>query len=171
MIREQDVILLGTCTRTHGKQGEVQVVAERDFLDEANAPSFVIFSLDNILTPFHLLDWREKGADAYILSLEGMDSEEKARRLCERKVYLLRKDLTDDPEQELLTWGDLIGYEVLSAQGTRLGVIKDVDETTINTLFMLDNGAIVPAHEDLVTEIDSSEQRLYMDLPEGLEIL
>lgn len=168
MILLEDVIELGTCTRTHGKRGEVQVVSENDLLSEANHPTFILFSLDNILTPFRLLDWREKGANAYILSLDGIDSEEKAKRLCERKVYLLRKDLTDNPEEELLTWADLVGYELFNTGGSRLGVIRDVDESTINTLFLLDNGTILPAHEDLITEVDSAAKRLYVDLPEGL---
>ena len=168
MITPQQVILLGTCTRTHGKRGEVQVVADRDLLSPETNVQFVLFELDNILTPFRLVDWREKGADAYLFSLAGVDTEERALRLCGKRVFLLRSDLTDDPEDELLTWDDLIGYEVTDASLGRLGVVTEVDDSTINTLLLLDNGTIIPAHEDLIEEIDSEKKKLLVNLPDGL---
>jgi len=43
-----------------------------------------------------------------------------------------------------------------------------VDDSTINTLFLLDSEAVIPAHEDFITEIDSDQRKLYVSLPAGL---
>jgi len=168
MITDREVILLGTCARAHGKQGELQVHSDRDLLPDAGEVSFVVIRMDNILTPFRLLSWREKGADAYVLSLEGIDTEEKAQHLCGRQIYLLRRDLTDDPGEELLTWEDLVGYELQDRSQGRLGTIQDVDDSTLNTLFLLDSGAMLPAHEDFIVGIDQRQRILHVDMPAGL---
>ena len=168
MIQEYEVILLGTCTRTHGRRGELHIISDNDLLSIADDPDFLLFRLNHILTPFRLTEWREKGANAYIASLDGIDSEEKAGRLCGSQVYLLRRDLTDNPDEPLLTWQDLIGYEVIDNEMGSLGQIKSVDDSTLNTLFLLDNGVILPAHEDFITSIDSTSRQLHVSLPDGL---
>ncbi|MBR3647738.1 MAG: 16S rRNA processing protein RimM [Paludibacteraceae bacterium] len=177
MITEQDIVFLGTCARTHGNRGEVQVTATRALLEEAedkraenasDKPLFVLFELDRIFTPFRLTDWRSKGADSYLLRLAGVDTEAYAQRLCGNRVFLLREDLTDDPDDPLLTWDDLIGYEVVDIAAGKIGVVKQVDDSTLNTLLMLEDGTILPAHEDLIEEIDTEGKRLVVNLPEGI---
>ena len=168
MIQENEVILLGTCTRTHGRRGELQIISDNDLLSVAEDPDFLLFRLDQILTPFRLTDWREKGANAYIVSLEGIDSEERAECLCGNQVYLLRRDLTDNPDEPVLLWQDLIGYEVIDGELGSLGQIKNVDDSTLNTLFLLDNDVVIPAHEDFITSIDSDTRQIHVSLPDGL---
>lgn len=168
MIQENEVILLGTCTRTHGRRGELHIISDNDLLSQADDPQFVLFRLNEILTPFRLTEWREKGANAYIVSLDGITTEEQAQRLCGNSVYLLRRDLTDDPDEPLITWQDLIGYEVIDNEMGSLGKIKNVDDSTLNTLFLLDNDVVIPAHEDFITEINSEARQLHVSLPAGL---
>ena len=168
MIQENEVILLGTCTRTHGRRGELHIISDNDLLSQADDPQFMLFRLNEILTPFRLTEWREKGANAYIVSLDGITTEEQAQRLCGNSVYLLRRDLTDDPDEPLITWQDLIGYEVIDNEMGSLGQIKNVDDSTLNTLFLLDNDVVIPAHEDFITEINSEARQLHVSLPAGL---
>ena len=179
MIQESEVILLGTCTRVHGRRGEVQVVpansspilgevARSDGGVSTIDPEFLLFRLNNILTPVRLTDWREKGANAYILALDGIDSEERATRLGGSQVYLLRRDLTDNPDEPVLLWQDLIGYLFIDDQLGTIGQIKSVDDSTLNTLFLLDNDIVIPAHEDFITSIDTTSRQLHVSLPSGL---
>ena len=52
-----------------------------------------------------------------------------------------------------------------------LGEITDVDDTTINTLFVVDyNGEelLVPAGEEMIKEIDHEQRIIRFNLPEGL---
>ena len=168
MIQENEVIVLGTCTRTHGRRGELHIVSDNDLLSVADDPQFLLFRLDQILTPFRLTEWREKGANAYIVSLDGITTEEQAARLCGNPVYLLRRDLTDNPDEPVLLWQDLIGYEVIDDEMGSIGQIKNVDDSTLNTLFLLDNNAVIPAHEDFITSIDSDAHQLHVSLPSGL---
>lgn len=166
MILEEDVIRIGYLSRTHGKQGSVQCQTENDFLSDAD-PAFVILRIDNIFVPFRLYDWREKNNEAYILTLGGVDTEEKGARLVGTEVWMLRSDITED-EETILTMQDLIGFIVIDTNRGPIGTVQDVDESTLNTLFLLDNGSVLPAHDDFVEDINYSTRQIFMTLPEGL---
>ena len=43
MIADSDVILLGTCTRTHGRRGELHIISDNDLLSVAEDAEFLLF--------------------------------------------------------------------------------------------------------------------------------
>ena len=65
-----------------------------------------------------------------------------------------------------------MGYTVLdeSAEGewTTIGVIEAVDESTINTLATLEDGRMMPLHEDFILDIDEEQRVLRVHLPFAL---
>ena len=77
MITSSETIAIGTITRTHGRQGELQCLMSNTCWEDAD-PEFLILRIDNILVPFRVTDWRGKGADSIIFQLAGIDNEEKA---------------------------------------------------------------------------------------------
>ncbi|MDY5651302.1 MAG: ribosome maturation factor RimM [Paludibacteraceae bacterium] len=166
MIQANELIRIGTMRRPHGKSGELQCQMDNDYWDEAEA-DFLILLLDGIFVPFRVEDWRGKGADSLIFRLKGVDTEAKALRLMNAEAYLLRRDLNEEAE-EMMTWQDLVGFEVLNSEETVQGRVAAVDESTINTLLELEDGRLLPVHEDLIIEIDEPQKRIILDLPEGL---
>ena len=165
MIQANELIRIGTMRRPHGKCGELQCQMDNAYWDEADA-DFLILLLDGIFVPFRVEEWRGKGADSLIFRLKGVDTEAKALRLVNAEAYMLRRDL--DEEEEMMTWQDLKGYEVLNEAHEMQGRVADVDESTINTLLELEDGRLLPVHEDLIIEIDEPQKRIILDLPEGL---
>ena len=166
MIEQSELIRIGTMRRPHGKCGELQCQMDNAYWDEADA-DFLVLLLDGIFVPFRVEDWRGKGADSLIFRLKGVDSEVKALRLVNAETYMLRRDLTEEAE-EMMTWQDLKGYEVLNGEHVVLGRVAAVDESTINTLLELEDGRLLPVHEDLIIEMDEPQKRIILDLPEGL---
>jgi 16S rRNA processing protein RimM len=52
-----------------------------------------------------------------------------------------------------------------------LGEITDIDDSTINTLFVIDNDGeeiLVPAQEEFILGIDQKNREIIFSLPEGL---
>ena len=166
MIQANELIRIGTMRRPHGKSGELQCQMDNAYWDEADA-DFLILLLDGIFVPFRVEDWRGKGAESLIFRLKGVDTEAKALRLMNAEAYMLRRDLNEEAE-EMMTWQDLTGYEVLNEAHEVQGRAAAVDETTINTLLELEDGRLLPVHEDLIIEIDEPQKRIILDLPEGL---
>ena len=130
----------------------------------------LILNLQNILVPFRVMDWRGKGAECLIFQLAGIDSEEKALPLIGADAYMLRKDVTlsEGQEEQLLTWQDLEGYQVLSQEGTDMGKIVAVDESTANILATTDQERLVPLHEDLIMQLDTDKQLIQIQIPYNL---
>ena len=155
MITNEQVISIGRLTRTHGKRGELQCLMNNEYWDNAEA-NFLILKLDNILVPFRVLDWRGKGSDHLIFQLDNITDEQEAQRLIGAEAFMLISDMNQ--EDELLpTWQSLIGYRVVDTDQGDLGIVEEVDETTINTLITLNDGRLIPIHEDFIIDINQNQ--------------
>ena len=163
MITDQQVISIGRITRTHGKRGEIQCLTSNEYWENADA-TFLILSIDNILVPFRVLDWRGKGSDSLIFQLDHITDEQTAQQLIGCQAYMLATDLSEDDEL-LPTWQSITGYRVLDTDQGELGTIIHVDETTINTLITLDNDQLIPLHEDFIINLEPDKQILTICLP------
>ena len=163
MITNEQVISIGRITRTHGKRGEVQCLTSNEYWENADA-TFLILSIDNILVPFRVLDWRGKGSDSLIFQIDRITDEQMAQQLVGCQAYMLISDLNQEDEF-MPTWQSLIGYSVLDTDQGELGTIIHIDETTINTLVTLDNDQLIPLHEDFIINIEPDKKLLTICLP------
>lgn len=163
MITTDQVISIGRITRTHGKRGEIQCLTSNEYWDNADA-TFLIVNINNILVPFRVLDWRGKGSDSLIFQLDRITDEQTALPLIGCQAYMLASDLSEEDEI-LPTWQSLMGYEVIDTDQGTLGKVAEIDETTINTLITLDNGQLIPIHEDFILDIKADEKQLVICLP------
>lgn len=163
MITKEQVISIGRITRTHGKRGEIQCLTTNEYWENTDA-TFLVLSIDNILVPFRVLDWRGKGSDSLIFQLDRITDEQSAQPLIGCQAYMLTTDLSE--EDELMpTWQSLTGYRVLDTDQGELGTIIHVDETTINTLVTLDNDLLIPLHEDFIIDINQENKIITICLP------
>ena len=146
-----NLVPIGYIRKLHGTTGDVQCQVDNDLFFEAD-PDFVFLELDAINVPFRVLDWRSKGNDV-LLQLKGVNTEQTANRLVGAQTFIEYEAEEDAPS---LTWQDLTGLRVIDEDQGELGRIERVDETTANTLLFLDNGRILPIHEDFIIAIDDT---------------
>lgn len=93
---------------------------------------------------------------------------ERISELIGEEGFVLRSEMQDE-EDGMLTWQDLVGYTIMdegeNGEEEQVGVIAYVDESTINTLATLEDGRMIPLHEDFITEIDEEAHVLHVRLP------
>ena len=166
MIREDELIHIGRLVRTHGTGGDLQC-RMLNTLWEDNEAEFIILRLEEIFVPFRVTDWRTKGAEDVLLTLKDVDSEQQAARFVGAEAYMLRSDLPDDTQQAA-DLSSLTGYTLIDSTHGKIGTITAIDTSTLNTLVQLDNGALLPLHEDFITAMDSVGKSLTVQLPDGL---
>lgn len=110
-------------------------------------PPFVFVQRDGLFVPFRSED---------IAQLRG------------EEAFVLRSDVQEE-DDGMMTWQDLVGYtiqdEKKDGEWLEVGVIAHVDESTINTLATLEDGRMVPLHEDFIIEIDEDARVLYVRFP------
>lgn len=105
-------------------------------------PNFVFVRRDGLFVPFR---------------------SENISELIGEEGFLLRTDMQEEGDGTL-TWQDLVGYTVEDEDQT-IGVIAHIDESTINTLATLEDGRMIPLHEDFITDIDEEAHILHLQLP------
>lgn len=166
MITEQELLHIGRIVRTHGTGGELQCRMTNTCWEDNDA-TFTILNVDGIYVPFRVTDWRTKGSEDVLLLMQGVSSEQQAARFVGCEAYMLRTDL---PEQAAAhaDLDTLTGYLLCDAKRGEVGTITAIDTSTLNTLIQLDNGALLPLHEDLIEQIDINNKRILARLPEGL---
>ena len=93
---------------------------------------------------------------------------ERISELIGEEGFVLRSEMQGE-EDGMLTWQDLVGYTIMdegeNGEEEQVGVIAYVDESTINTLATLEDGRMIPLHEDFMTEIDEVARVLHVRLP------
>lgn len=175
MIEQKNITAIGKFQKTHALKGELNAILDIDaaFLSEGNA---VIVELDGIFVPFFASSIRPKGNTSYLVKLDGIDSEEEARRFVNKIIYALKSELApflEVEEEDIADEDELIGYEIIDHDTNNvIGEIEAIDSSTSNLLFIVASPSgdtiYIPAAEEFVVEIDDEGKKIYMRLPEGL---
>ncbi len=167
MIRPDEAYRIGRLGKPHGVKGELSFQFDDDIFDRADA-DYLIIEVDGILVPFFIEEYRFRSDTTAILKLEDVDTQERARELTNCDVYFPRA-LTPHNEEEELRWSFFVGFDLIdAATGRPVGRIAHVDDQTANILFELEGGALIPAAEDLITDVDHDRKTITIALPEGL---
>lgn len=170
MIKPEEVICIGKFTRTHGVKGEIAMSFTNDVFDRTDCP-YLVCSMDGILVPFFIEEYRFKSDTVALIKFERIDTIEQARQLTNKEALFPIKYIPEDEEQEY-TWLSFIGYEVEDTTYGYVGKVVDVDDSTINVLFIVERedgkDVFIPAQEALIEDIDHDKRCILFNLPEGL---
>lgn len=175
MITEQQLIEIGQITKLHGLKGEMQAtVTDTVFDDVAHCP-YLVLEMDGIYVPFFLKGYRFKSSQSLLLSFDDVESQEKAEPFCGKTLYFDRRCFTPEEEADYEAEAEeelgYIGYTLIDKTLGELGEIIDIDNQTMNVLFIVEHDGeelMIPAADELVLEIDDDAQTILMDLPAGL---
>ena len=166
MIKKEEVYKIGRIGKAHGVKGEVSFNFDDDVFDRVEA-EYLILEVDGILVPFFMEEYRFRSDSTALVKFEDIDTQERARELTNCDVYFPR-DLADD-EEEVLTYSFLVGFDIIDVNtGKKVGTIASIDESTLNILFELEDGTLIPASEELITDIDKNNKTITIALPEGI---
>ena len=166
MIKEEEVYQIGRLGKTHGVKGEISFLFDDDVFDRTDA-DYLILRIDGILVPFFIEEYRFKSDANAIMKFEGLDTQERARELTGCDVYFPRSLAEGDDTD--ISWSILVGYDIIEAlSGKAIGRITSIDDSTLNILFCLDDGRLIPASDDLITAINQQARTITMHIPEGL---
>jgi 16S rRNA processing protein RimM len=166
MIKKEDVYKIGRIGKAHGVKGEVSFNFDDDIFDRVDA-EYLILEVDGILVPFFMEEYRFRSDNTALVKFEDIDKQDRARELTNCDVYFPR-DLADNDEEEL-TYTFLVGFDIIDDQsGKNVGTIASIDDNTMNILFELEDGTLIPASEELITDIDKDNKTITIALPEGI---
>ena len=166
MIKKEEVYKIGKLGKVHGIKGEISFLFDDDVFDRMDA-DYLILDIDSILVPFFIEEYRFKTDSNALMKFDGIDTMERARELTGCDVYFPRE--MSETDEEHLSWAQIVGYSLIDANtGKEAGKIAAIDDSTINILFELEDGKLIPASEELITDIDQKNRIISINIPEGL---
>ena len=169
MIQKEEVVRIGYFAKPHGIKGELSLITDYDLFEDENDP-YLICEMDGILVPFYVAAYRSKNKTVILVKLDQIDDEKSAKRFVNQEVFYPANRFRATTTEEL-SWRRFAGYVLEDKTQGELGVITDVDETTINTLFKVDyrgKELLTPIADELVVSIDDTQQKIILSLPEGI---
>ncbi|MBO4482962.1 MAG: 16S rRNA processing protein RimM [Prevotella sp.] len=167
MIKEQDIYKIGVIGKAHGVKGELSIQIDDDIFDRVDA-EYLVLKLDGIFVPFFMEEYRFKSDSVVLVKFEGVDTQERARELTGVEVYFPR-ELAEQDENAELSYSALVGYTLIDDNSRKaVGTIAYVDEQTINIMFELEDGRLIPASEELIVDVDQKARTITLDIPEGI---
>ncbi len=171
MITRDELIKIGTFNKPHALKGEISFTFTDDVFDTSECP-YIVCEIDGIFVPFFIEEYRFRGEDSALMKLEDVDSDEEARMFTGVDVYFPKSWLADD-EECLSAPGDyFLDFTLTDCEYGIIGKIIDIDDTTVNTLFVVEGKSgeelLIPANDDFVISIDEENKIIEMNIPEGL---
>ncbi len=161
---------IGTIQRTHGVNGEFQVIWNHDFyLEEQNLES-VFIEFEGIPIPFFISSIRTKSEDKALIKFEDVDDVNVANEFVGMKLLLPSDEIEVDDDELLMS--DLVGYTLISNHNQLIGKIIDYQEFQTNSVFTVihQSGSelMIPAAEELIIEVEPEGKTIVMEIPDGL---
>lgn len=170
MIRYDDVYQIGHISRTHALRGEVLMHITDDIFDRLDS-DYVIVEVEGILVPFFIKEYRFRSDTSVLMKFDDIDSADQAQRLVGCRVFFEKAKAAESDDEEM-SLHYFVGFTVQETDGSTIGTVSSIDDQTENWLFVVGrpdgSEVLIPAHEELITDIDHEAKTLTMSLPEGL---
>ena len=169
-MQKKDCFLVGTVFKLHGYKGDVNIYNDDDTPFDFSALKFFLIELDSKLIPFFIDRARPTKPNVVLVKFEDINSEEDARKILKRKVYL-PKDWIPKTDENEITKKKLIGYSVIDIKLGDLGKITYINSQTAQQLIYVSKDGkefCFPMHEQFVKIIDPREGIMEVEIPEEL---
>lgn len=166
MTMAEDLYKIGKIGKPHGVKGEVSFHFSDDVFDRTEA-EYLMLCIDGLMVPFFMEEYRFRSDETALVKFCDIDTQERASELTGCEVFFPR-DVADDDDDNL-SWAEIIGYSLIdSATSKNVGKIASVDDSTINILFELEDGTLIPASIELITNVDKKHKEIEIELPDGI---
>jgi 16S rRNA processing protein RimM len=174
--RDPAFLAVGHLSKAHGIKGELSVWPLTDHPEGTFAPGVVLLladvegtTPDPDLPPLRVVAARTH-RQGYLVAFGGVDTRNEAEALVGR--YLLReRDALEPREAGEVFYHELLGSEVVTADGRVLGKVVEVYELKPSDLLEVrgrDGQYMIPFRKEVVVDMDIEAGRLVVDPPEGL---
>jgi 16S rRNA processing protein RimM len=167
---EKNLFPIGRVVKPHGVKGKVKV--EYYGVDLPALPLYrEIFIEDERGRPeaYEVLEAIPQ-PPRLILQLKGIEKIEEAESLTGREIFVKREALLELGEGEYY-WVDILGVEVETREGKRIGKVKEIFPTGANDVYVVEGKRgeiLLPATEEVIQSIDIEKRVMKVVRKEGL---
>jgi len=166
----KNLITIGKIIKPSGLKGRVKVLSYLTSPRILEEQSRVLIGTDeNDPVAYVIKEVSIKGKFC-LLSLRGIDGVEESECLKGKFMYLPR-EVFDAPGEDEYFWDDIIGLEVVTEEGEKLGVVTSIIPTGSNDVYVCEGPGgevLLPAVEDFIKKIDVNKGIMIAERPEEI---
>jgi len=167
-----ELVRIGRLGRAHGVHGELTLEGSALSALELHAIKRFTWRGGGGATLALTLETARPAHDRVLVRFAGYADRDRARELAAGELLAERERLPD-PGPGLAYTFQLIGLEVRTVAGRRLGTLEEVISTGANPVYVVrgEREWLVPAAPGVVQQVDLAARTLTVELPAGLEDL
>ncbi len=169
-MQKDECFYLGKIVGKFSFKGEVIVKLDTDYPEMYQEMESVFVDFNGNLVPFFIEGIRSYKKNGLRIKFEDIDTEADADDLVKAQLYL-PLDLLPELEEGQFYYHDIIGFNVIDKEKGGIGILKEVRETGVQDLFVIDfegNEILIPINDEFIEKIDYSAKELCVVTPEGL---
>lgn len=170
MLHEDWSWTIGEIVAPFSRFGEVKVRMETDFPDRFARLLQVCLRRPSGEARLYRVEGVRLHKGQALLKLEGVESISDAETLRNSLVQVRRQEAVALPENEFYIH-DLLGCEVVTAEGRTLGTLTSVLRGGANDIYVVGSGKseiLLPAIKDVVRKVDMAARRILVTPTPGL---
>lgn len=166
---KQEYFELGALAKPHGIKGAFHAFLDVDDPYEYEDLTSVFVQEGNELVPYFIDDIQIK-SNLNLITLEGIDSLDKAKELVGKKLFLPMSFLPKLKDNQFY-YHEVIGYQVEDEHLGLLGTVKEVVSLGAQDVVIMnykEREVLIPLTDEIIPKLNKKEKILYSILPEGL---
>ena len=176
MIKNNDWLVIGVITSSHGVAGKLNIKSLSDFKERFTKPGIRWIQKQNEEPiPFKLISGYQKpGKESFIISLEGINNRNDADNLKKYKLLVKSNDIPKLKDHEFHL-NQLINLDVklrseddVEVVGKVIDLITEKNNLIVIRLYKNNKNVLIPFVKEIVTTIDKKNNYLIIDPPKGL---
>ncbi len=163
-----ELIQIGVILKAHGVRGVMKAAVEPFYIGVVpELEAIFIKTAQNEILPFFIETAEVISGETVLLKLEDISGREQVAPLIQSGIMVREEDL-DGVAVEEDSW---IGFLIIDTTLGEIGKIQDILEMPQQDLAKVLHDTkelLIPLHEDLIDKVDEKNQKIFMNLPEGL---
>ncbi|MTV81120.1 ribosome maturation factor RimM [Secundilactobacillus folii] len=169
---------VGTIVNTHGIAGELRVVTITDFPEQRfkKGSQLAVFKDDKAPTPFDTItiNSARQHKGFMLITLRGYDNINDVLKYKGTVLKVAEENLSDDDlEDGQYYYHQIIGLDVITEDGRKLGTIKEIMAPGANDVWVVarpdKEDLLLPVIDQVVKKVDLDAGQVTVELMEGLE--
>jgi len=164
----EDCFELGHIDKPNGLHGLMNATIESDIPEYYNNLDSVFILQNNSLVPHFIEELRIESKGKTRIKLEEVDTIEQAETYRSAKLFL-PLDMLPPLEEGAFYYHDIVSYSVEDKRLGILGIVNTVYAMSANDLISMqykEKEVLIPVN--LITKANHDEQKIIVDLPDGL---
>ena len=161
---------IGQIVNTFGIKGAVKITPFTDDITRFEKLKSILIDKNGKLIEYEIEEVKYH-KNMVMLKLKGIDDINEAEKLRNLYIKINRKDAVKLPKNSYFIV-DLLGMEVYSVDNILLGIVYDIFPTGSNDVYVikdeLGKQILIPALKSVIKNIDFENQKIIVELPEGL---